>query len=782
MSHHSSKRVQGNLFVRWLRRRLFRRAGSLFLLLNLVTAMLPGGVLGAGSPVSSVSLTAPSGSFIGENFSFTAAFDNTGTGTETGYGPYIDLFLPTAGVDGTTGGGTNDGISFTSATYLGAAVTDNALNCNAGGAATHPLTGLTVTCPPLPPGAGASTTNYWRFVVLTLPFGSFTADQPPTAVTVNASLSNKADLGVALPIYANGGFRYGADPLNNPGTDPPISGARVSAPVTPTLLRLTKIYNGPEDETATGPNYKRTYTINVDIATGQPLTAVSITDILPGNMQFTQVISSFPAGATCGAQPSTTTPDGTLTCTFPGTVTGTAGTTDATLTFEFYIPLNDVAGSPVINAVTGDDVTCENNASFQGAWTPIDTRDPQTAQTAGSNGAPPEHILNCKSIAIQKSVAVVADTGAAGPTPGDTLEYTLNFQVSDYFAFQNITVDDLISDGQHVLSGFAPTMQIDGNGYTLAVAVMAAANVDVTCNYTGGPGPECDFDNGAANDGKTRLLFRVSAELVTLGQSGKMIGGCVPVLGTGGPVPNCTTYNDGATTGVIKFRTTILDKYIDIYPSGNPSLDEADSLSNDVTVNGDLLSVADNSTPTGFAEADTSGAGVVIPTGALQKTIYAQNGVVCGTQPCPNPNVAPGRTLTYRLTYTLVTGDFEQFTLTDYLPLPIFKAGDPDADGTDGPAWSFNASSPPPTATWTHGPADTLFAASGIIPTVTADANANSVKFDFGTWDNQGNTTQVIDILFTVTATSEPFADALFLTNQVRAAGSQHKLEHENRR
>ena len=93
--------------------------------------------------------------------------------------------------------------------------------------------------------------------------------------------------------------------------------------------------------------------------------------------------------------------------------------------------------------------------------------------------------------------------------------------------------------------------------------------------------------------------------------------GARAVAGTGGPVPNCDTasggYNDGATTGIIRFRTTILDKYTDNYPSSNDSLNEGDRLSNDVTVNGDLLSVTDNSTPTGFAEADTSGAGVVIP-------------------------------------------------------------------------------------------------------------------------------------------------------------------------
>ena len=47
-------------------------------------------------------------------------FDNTGSAT--GYGPFIDLVLPTTGNDG-AGAATDDGITFVSATYLGAPVT-----------------------------------------------------------------------------------------------------------------------------------------------------------------------------------------------------------------------------------------------------------------------------------------------------------------------------------------------------------------------------------------------------------------------------------------------------------------------------------------------------------------------------------------------------------------------------------------------------------------------------------------------------------------------------------
>ena len=46
-------------------------------------------------------------------------------------------------------------------------------------------------------------------------------------------------------------------------------------------------------------------------------------------------------------------------------------------------------------------------------------------------------MLTDKSIETQKGVTIVSDTGAAGTSPGDTLEYTIDFQVSDYFAFRN---------------------------------------------------------------------------------------------------------------------------------------------------------------------------------------------------------------------------------------------------------------------------------------------------------------------------------------------------------
>ena len=71
-----------------------------------------------------------------------------------------------------------------------------------------------------------------------------------------------------------------------------------------------------------------------------------------------------------------------------------------------------------------------------------------------------DHTLTLKSIATQKTSNIVTDTGAPGLSPGDTVEYTINFQVSDYFAFQNIVLTDLFSDGQKYVAGSA-TLSVD---------------------------------------------------------------------------------------------------------------------------------------------------------------------------------------------------------------------------------------------------------------------------------------------------------------------------------
>jgi uncharacterized repeat protein (TIGR01451 family)/fimbrial isopeptide formation D2 family protein len=738
----------------------FLRTGlAIFVVLGLLLHQPVTPALALGAPVPTVTLNVPAEGLIGESFNFTATFDNTGALTDdTGYGPYIDLILPATGADG-AGAATDDGITITGATYLGIALTVQVVTFDALGHASHPYAVDNTGAPIIVNGTPGD-----QLVAIELPFGSFTRDQPPAVVTVSAALSNLADVNTPLTISANGGFRFGGDALNNPATDPSDIGASVNANITPTLLRLTKTYVGPENETATGPNFPRQYQVNVDIAAGQTITELQITDVLPNNLQFVQVdattVNGGSVATTAIATPSTTTPGGTLTRQF-ASVTGTTAADDAALLFTFYVPYTNSAAALVLPADTGDDRTSVDDARAQGNWEPIDTRD--TAALVTSNATTNDHTLQDKSIAIQKSVANVTD---ASNSPGDVLEYTLDFQISDYFAFNGVVISDTFSDGQNFLAGYIPTLQVNGNTYTLASAAMNAANYTVDVSQIAN-------DTNPATDGSTTVYFRVSNEIITRGQNGRLIGGCVA---SGGSAADCAAQNDGATTGRITFRTVIQDRFTDTYPSGDYSVDHGDVLSNTVLVDGLILNnltLARN----GYAEADGSAAQLRIVQGQVYKSIYARNGVLCPASPtepaCANgAPTTPGGTITYRIRYTLPNSDFEALTLQDYLPLPIFSVVDPNATGATSHTWTYDGGAGvlPASGTWKRLATDSLFPIAGITPAVSVDAAANSLTFSFGNFDDPLNRATQVDLLFTITASATPFADGLYLTNQVRGS------------
>ena len=396
-----------------------------------------------------------------------------------------------------------------------------------------------------------------------------------------------------------------------------------------------------------------------------------------------------------------------------------------------------------------------------------------------------EHTLTNKSIAIQKGVT---NLSGAPNGPGDTLEYALSFQVSDFFAFDGVEISDVISDGQQVDAGFVPTLEVAGNGFNLPPLALTAANYDVVCNYSGGPGPECTADDPGANDGTTELVFRLSDELVSRGRPlpGQWIGGCVDPAG-GTVDPDCGVYDDGPTTAVLRFRTVVQEDFTDSYlvppNSGDSSVDQGDVLDNGVTIDGFVLNT-DTLARTGSREADTSGAGLQIGYGELTKTIFALNGAAAAS----GVEVKPGDELTYRLRYQLPTSNFENLELVDYLPLPIFLVGDPDADGAAGPAWSFDnvkstgvADVPGPgevklgpndTSTSTAAPARPAgYRHPAGLPATRPQPRHHQqrLRMYFGDFNDSRNQATTVDLLFTVTVSSDPFADRLFLTNQVQA-------------
>ncbi len=715
---------------------------------------LPSVAIAAPTPTTTTTI-ADANPLIGTSTTIGIDFTNTGASGETGFGPYLDVYLDTAGADG------DDGLTLTGAPdFHGFALPYTTISCT-GAAVTHPLTKLSVVCP-----AGT------QLVVVTVPFGSFSAGQPAAHVTLPVSVSNLADLGHALPVSVTGGFRFGADPLDNPSTDAPITGATSSASATPALWHLRKTYVGPECETATGPNFPRSYKLDIDIAPGQTVNALQLDDALPLQVAYTGT-SAISAGGSVTTQPAlgvvVTPGNRTVNVAWAGGVTGTASAVDATATIGFFVPMRDAGSGEILPG--GADSVIANSADSNGLWTPIDPRDGTSVSTsaastdAGSGSTCPngarETQIDAEALAIQKSAAITTDTGGAGPTPGDTVTFTIQGQVSDYYALGNLVVDDVMSDGLR-RTGAEPKLAINGVGFTSAAADIAGAN------YT--------YAVDGAAPGSARWRFDLSSELALRVPStaGRVLGGCVPTGGTADPAP-CAP-NDGPTTFTITYQATIQQTYDTQYttgsalcgstvaaPGGTGAVNAGDTLCNGATTTADLL---DQSTfaDTGNDTADDTGASVTIVRNAMTKSLYAIN----GDTGLPTGNqVQPGDTVTYRITYAMPTINVEQFSMQDFLPQPIY-----DVAGESVLAFDAPSASPPAPGHFQWNSTDTYHTYIGgsvPAPTITTDADSNSVVYHFGSPNANPTHAATIDILYTFTVTNEPFADELLLTNQVTA-------------
>ncbi|MCO8124320.1 isopeptide-forming domain-containing fimbrial protein [Stieleria sp. TO1_6] len=681
--------------------------------------------------VPDVSIDVPDEAFVGESFDFEITFDMPPSTTETGYGPFIDIVIPRNGADGAAGTDVPDGIGIDSGDvtfdFFGSTLTPvyNEV-VDATGTVEHPLLenpdGSPVIVTGLTPGD--------RFIVLQLPIGSYDEGSPELVVTGSMEISDLADVGVGLDVQVRGGFQYGCDPLDNPSVDDPnatVSGFTQDT-VTPEIIRINKVVNAHEQETVSGANFPQTYTITVDIAEGQTVTDLTVSDLLPNTINYQgNVVIGGSAGATgtISDQPGidALAENGTdeLVVEF-ASVMGTAGDDDVTVTFSFYIPELDGDGNPIIDPTTGQSTMTLNPAEGEYTWDPIDPRDPIVTETVEDPADGADQKLTQKSLATQKSVDVV---GGGPAQVGSVLEYRIEFQVSDYFDFDNIVIDDLLSDGQSFDSSFTPTLEIMGNnGNSLSTNTFEVTNYDDTV--------------GGAPNYEVAVQFRVSDELGTELGSGQLTG------------------NDGlspGTTGVVVFRTTIDSLYRN--PAlGGQGVVEGDQVSNDIDI---------SATVAGSNESVTDGSQTTtdLDSGTLIKEVYAVDGVpISGV-----PTLGPGDTITYRLTYDLPQTRFDDLTIGDVLPSPVFDASS---------LTQFNntvlTTGTPAVGEISYGPQaqaffDLYFTGGGMTPTLQAETGANAFSLDFGSFEALPSQATTIDLLYTVEFQDFPFADGLTLAN-----------------
>lgn len=670
---------------------------------------------------------------LGDTFTFTATFTNVTA--DTGYAPFLDLFFPATGRDG-AGTGIDDGVTFVSASYLGQALTAHVLTFDANGQARHPLAVGTNGQPLVINAADFGMRAGDQMVVVELPFASVSQGQPAIPVQVTAALSDLADTDFSfsgstpdLTIRARSGFQYGNDSLNNPATDPSILEPTANADsyvVHPTVITFEQVVTTPEGETATGPNFGRELDVIITPADAQTLNNVVLVQPVPGNVIVTAI--SPGAGGTLASVTlfngsTITNPtliqailaqnnDGDLdndlyvrefTIRYPTLAAAT------TTSVQFFVPDDDAAGVPVLDPATGNDVTITFDApTAAGTWQPLDPRDTTNGAIAFS-GAGEDVSFVAKSITLVKQVSVRTDVGSTGLSPGDTLNYNLRIALSDYFAFGrtflgngSFLVADSLSDGQSLVAGTA-TLTLSQNGVTQTIALVSSSVVNA--------------------DGSTSMVFDVAQSLANAFGIRNWLNGDL-------------AFDDalqGATLAVIGYQARVGQSYRP--PAGAPhsEINEGDSLGNNATVTATVL--YDPNNLSGFDESDGSSTTSTIPTSQVQIDLADLNG---GGAPAPGTELRPGDSVTFRLSYDLVTGDYENFKLTAYLPLPLF-----DLTGID------------PASIWRLATGNT----NPNSPTSVAIGPGNSLVFSFANYVNPGIDGSRIAIDFTLTVSDQPFAD-----------------------
>jgi hypothetical protein len=533
---------------------------------------------------------------------------------------------------------------------------------------------------------------------------------------------------------------FGNDPLNDPSVDPTVIGSLSNASVTPSLMVLSKNANAHESESVTGPNSPVNYTISIDIPNGQTISNLKLIDKLPKNLQFVSLVSASPGGYSILQQPATSTPNNApnnqLIVQWPS-ITGTAGSGEASMTLRVFAPLLDADGNPVISTVTGASAPAINDARAEGSWTPIDPRDPTTPVV--SDATPNDNTITLKSVAVQKSHSLAIDTTPTGLSPYDTIQYALNFQISDFLAFKNFLLSDKLSDGQRIDNTFTPTLQVWGsssstNGETCLQPTTQRRSIAQEMDLRTFP---FLFQTNSSAGVWTEISLvdaRHPVHQQQIAQS-QILDSRMEQL------PTVPLYK-------IRTQTHFLQEM-------QPSM-RVTPLSNSVTSTGDVIN-HQTLAQTGSSASDTSGSSLQIQKGGLtQKSIYAINGNTL----LPSPlRMSPGDVITYRLKINSPLSRLDNFKVTDYLPLPIFSATSVTA---------FNPTvdaSIPAAGTAKFGPEDTLTSVSGRTPTISSSITDNSLIFDYGTGVNSIPTSTTIDLLFSLTVNSKPFADKLLLTN-----------------
>ena len=655
-----------------------------------------------GENGNNMSFNNPADVFINESFNFQMVFKNLGDAT--GFQPYIQLIAP-------------DELTHFTVSYSNRKIVP--IKVGIFNESTYDnTTGLYTLRDPFTKKEVHGPANS-TFYILQYPLGSFTVDAPDAVLNITSGIG-VLKIGKLLNFTVTPVFRYGNSPIDDPVNYPPIYGETVTGWVNPVVVKIDKSSSLNEHETATGSNFPFSYSVNINIANGAKIENIAITDVIPSDVMYLgspvlydskgRVIDS---GLYTIEEPAGNKTGGKLILKLKEAV-GDLSTTSITLRYKAYAPEFDNS--------TGDNITIINSETGGGVAA-ASTVDMNYTYVNDTYNASNSYSIYLKSLATQKYSEILTGSGQLHPVvPHNLIVYKIDFEISDYFAFDDLVVYDKfdthkVGSAQKFLSEYEPVLSIYGKTYELNESYYSVVSLG-------------DIDES--------VTFYISKFLKDNNISTSLKGGYY----------TNRSVNQGAMVGSLNFVAKVIIHY-----SNGSSVVSNDLVINHVKTSATVLNTFNT-------VSDNSYTQLRVPSVTLKKDIIAVDGEIINDTDFYK--VYPGQNITFVLDIHFPTGSVNDFIVTDFLPIPLFNLkGFNLVNSTTGVI--------PKGGYWAYAN-DSGFlhdenTGKVIVPKIGIDTFNNALSFNFGnTLDNMAHPVDV-RLWFTFQVSSEPMADQLNLAN-----------------
>ena len=655
-----------------------------------------------GENGNNMSFNNPADVFINESFNFQMVFKNLGDAT--GFQPYIQLIAP-------------DELTHFIVSYSNRKIVP--IKVGIFNESTYDnTTGLYTLRDPFTKKEVHGPANS-TFYILQYPLGSFTVDAPDAVLNITSGIG-VLEIGKLLNFTVTPVFRYGNSPIDDPVNYPPIYGETVTGWVNPVVVKIDKSSSLNEHETATGSNFPFSYSVNINIANGAKIENITITDVIPSDVMYLgspvlydskgRVIDS---GLYTIEEPAGNKTGGKLILKLKEAV-GDLSTTSITLKYKAYAPEFDNS--------TGDNITIINSETGGGVAA-ASTVDMNYTYVNDTYNASNSYSIYLKSLATQKYSEILTGSGQLHPVvPHNLIVYKIDFEISDYFAFDDLVIYDKfdthkVGSAQKFLTEYEPVLSIYGKTYELNESYYSVVSLG-------------DIDGS--------VTFYISKFLKDNNISTSLKGGYY----------TNRSVNQGAMVGSLNFVAKVIIHY-----SNGSSVVSNDLVINHIKTSATVLNTFNT-------VSDNSYTQLRVPSVTLKKDIIAVDGEIINDTDFYK--VYPGQNITFVLDIHFPTGSVNDFIVTDFLPIPLFNLkGFNLVNSTTGVI--------PKGGYWAYAN-DSGFlhdenTGKVIVPKIGIDTFNNALSFNFG--NTLDNMTHPVDVRlwFTFQVSSEPMADQLNLAN-----------------